>query len=953
MKRLLLGVFMLALFFSSCNKYADDFQALKDQISALQASVTAISTLQQTIATQTATIAALQSSINALPATITSGLAGSFKALADSLAAVGKRVTNISAAVTSIATTGAATKVVVDKLAVDLGAFITAQNGVNADFKQKLIDLQTKLNLAATSQQVQDAQTAIVNLINQQVIALTKAQKASSDSIVHLLTAKILAGDQSTQQALDAYKQWANGLNATNVATLQTIVDKLIAAKTTEDYTKAAVDALTANLALANGKLDILLKSNAMINEDVTIRNHADLIYWSNKIAQQGVIVNGNVSVNTKDITTVADIALLKTTLNNIVAVIGVNPQTVSNIDGWWSWTMWDPISGPIWGTITLDPTPGAPHWVLIVSAKAADVEINNLVFVVGDYTVLLNDVKDEAITTVGGTFKYDYPGMYVSYVTTVGQNLILVDQSVHASPNGTGTINFPNVSVGAFIGDGTPAVPVDGTVTWNSTGTTSIVFGLPADADNTVAGDGQIHWLTANSATSITLGTVAYTAAGIEIDAAVATSILLPAATTSAGPVTIASGTGPLLGTATLVNLSGLQTSGPLTAWVAAACDVQLPVWNSAVAVNIRGDQVLTIPMWQGAAGSTLNAPETLDLTLASYKWLSFNYGGTIPEGSAGTGANPYLKVIQKLTLGHATERVDLSPYTTLTTAIINGASDGDVTKWRTINNNDPTNTALPTAFGVATPGVYSLGNGTTTGNFNLVHLWLTGIMNTVNIGTLPKLTDVSSAGIINSFYLDNAVTLATLTLNHMEFEGSTLGNGGPGSYLSITNNPILASLTTPNLNKLQVLNLVGNSNVAKTTGLSTLNLTGYTLLANAAAMAIDIQIHGNLLSGSGTAPIAQTGTLPYKEATLTCAQLMGLKPYVHAYNTTYGPAGFASLMIDIDLCPTAAMSTIPGLNNTFLLAPAAGIVPAVWSVLDGVAGITTDKEMQLLGTM
>ncbi len=931
MKRLLMGVFVFALIFSSCNKYADDFQALKDQISALAAQVKGVSDLQTTIASQTATIAALQTSINTLSTTV-GGLGTKMTALSDSLTAVGKRVTYISNSVASIVATGNATKAMVTDVQTNLNNFIAAQNIVNADFKAKLIALQNKLDLAATSAEVQAAQSAIVSLINSQVLALTKAQKASADSIVNVLTTRIQLGDAATQQAITDFKNWVDGINTTNLGKLNQILTDLATANSTADETKLVVDGLAAEMAIAQGKLDILLKSNAMINEDVTIRNHADLIYWANKITQTGVIVNGNVSVNTQDLTTVADLALLKLTLNNIIAVIGVNPASVAIIDGWWT------LFG-VYGTLT--PIAGAPHWVYIQSAKAADVEINNLVFVIGDYTVLLNDVKDEAITTVGGTFKYDYPGNYMSNVTTVGNNLILVDQSVHAVANGTGTINLPNVNVGAFVGDGTPAVPVNGTVTWNSTATTSIILGLGTDADATEAGDGQIHWLTANSATSVKLGTVAYTAAGIDIDALVLLTADLSAATSSAGVVNIHSGVDATHGTATLVNLSGLLTSGSIQAWVAATCDVQLPVWNSAVAVDIRGDQVLTIPSWQGAAGSTLNAPETLDLTLASYKWLSFTSGGTIP-----TGAN--LIAITKLTLGHATERVELTPYTTLITAIINGASDietGTVTMWKSINAN---NTGIvPIPFGVATPGVYS------TGNAVLKYLTLTGIMNTVDISTLPKLTDVSTSGIINSFRLNNAVTLAALTLNHTNFEGTSLGNGGPGSFLTITNNPILASLTTPYLNKLQALYLVDNSNVAKTTGLSTLTLTGYTATANAAAMAIDIQIHGNLLAGSGTAPIAQTGTLPYKEATLTCAALMGLKPYVHLYQTTYGAAAFASMMVDIDLCPTAAMSTIAGLNAIFQLAPAAGTVPAVWSVLDGVAGITTDKEMQLLGTL
>ena len=922
MKRLLMGVFVFALIFSSCNKYADDFQALKDQISALAAQVKGVSDLQTTIASQTATIAALQTSINTLSTTV-GGLGTKMTALSDSLTAVGKRVTYISNSVASIVATGNATKAMVTDVQTNLNNFIAAQNIVNADFKAKLIALQNKLDLAATSAEVQAAQSAIVSLINSQVIALTTAQKASADSIVNVLTTRIQLGDGATQQAITEFKNWVDGINTINLGKLNQILTDLATANSTADETKLVVDGLAAEMALAQGKLDILLKSNAMINEDVTIRNHADLIYWANKITQTGVIVNGNVSVNTQDLTTVADLALLKLTLNNIIAVIGVNPASVAIIDGWWT------LFG-VYGTLT--PIAGAPHWVYIQSAKAADVEINNLVFVIGDYTVLLNDVKDEAITTVGGTFKYDYPGNYMSNVTTVGNNLILVDQSVHAVANGTGTINLPNVNVGAFVGDGTPAVPVNGTVTWNSTATTSIILGLGTDADATEAGDGQIHWLTANSATSVKLGTVAYTAAGIDIDALVLLTADLSAATSSAGVVNIHSGVDATHGTATLVNLSGLLTSGSIQAWVAATCDVQLPVWNSAVAVDIRGDQVLTIPMWKGLSGSTLNAPETQTLTLDSYEWLSASAASTIPSA-----AN--LLVIKNLKLGGAVETVNIAPYTTLITVDITGITLGDNTHWADINGGS-TGLAIATD---AKPGVRS------TGNALLTTVKLGGLMNTVNLSTMPLLVNVTTWGIINSTTLNaigtTAPGLTALTLAHANFQGIT-GFGGPGSDLVVTNNTKLASLTTTGLNKMQ--SFIVHDNAL----LSTLTLSSYQDVINSIALLVDLQVYNNNLSGTFTPALAPFGTTPYQEATITCATLSVLKDYVHKLKVAYGdvPATFASFRVDVDDvdAATAGKQTLgTAMDANKLVSTIIGAYPAVRTAATAIAN---DAQMQLI---
>ena len=45
MKKLFLGVMMVALIITSCNKYANDFQALKDQIAALATQVTGVTNI--------------------------------------------------------------------------------------------------------------------------------------------------------------------------------------------------------------------------------------------------------------------------------------------------------------------------------------------------------------------------------------------------------------------------------------------------------------------------------------------------------------------------------------------------------------------------------------------------------------------------------------------------------------------------------------------------------------------------------------------------------------------------------------------------------------------------------------------------------------------------------------------------------------------------------------------
>ncbi len=908
MKRLLLGVFVFALIFSSCNKYADDFQALKDQISALAAQVKSVSDLQTTIASQTATIAALQTSINTLSTTV-GGLGTKMTALSDSLTNVGKRVTYISNSIASIVATGTATKAMVTDVQTNLNAFIAAQNIVNADFKAKLIALQAKLDLAASKADVQAAQGEIVTLINSQVIALTKAQKASADSIVHLLTAKIAEGDAATQTALDNFKTWVNNLNNANIATLNQILSDLATAQTTADATNTVVDGLAAEMAIAQAKLDLLLQSNAMINEDVTIKTHADVLYWAGKIVQWAII-NGNVSVNTKYIPA-TDMVALNKILNNIGAVIGLNPASVGTIEGWW----WGD------GDISLVPVPGAPHWVIISSALAADkVEANNLVSVIGDYTIEGFDVKDEALTSVGGTVTLNYPYGYTALkLASVGGDLRLVNQP---TLNNTGIINLPNVAIGGLVGNHVGAPALSNTTSWNSTGTTSIVLGL--------ATGGQINNLTANYATTIELKTIDYVAHGLAITAPVATDLFLKTAKTVAGGVVNINA--PL---ATNVDLSALVTTSnnvtivakPL---VADVNQVKLNAFNSNVNVTITGPQTLRFQAWQGTAANALLISSTVKtLTMDVYQWLSVTAGSTIPSG-----AN--LPVVADLTLGAVRQSVDISRFVTLVTANITGALDptlaADHFATLTLNGG---------------PGVTS---GTAAPKNTLLKtLTLVGPMNIVNVNTTVALTAVNTSGVINTFTLNDADALLALQLDHTYFQGAT-GYGGTGSDLTITNNLLLASLKTTAVNKLNTLKIAGNA------ALASLDLSSYTLPVTTTGFTVSIEVYNNNLSGSFSPALAEFGTTPYKEALIYCTTLQGLRNYVAILNAVPG-ANYSTFRVDVDKTtlindPLAALAP----NPAYAVGAVSTLSNLMYnnnvtsSVIDAVTGISNNAEFQLL---
>jgi|GEM_PF-6990388 len=1014
MKKIILGVMMVALIITSCNKYANDFQALKDQIAALATQVTGVTTLETTIASQTATIAALQTAINALPTA--SAQAAQFASISAALSTIQGNINTISGVLNSVATTGTANATALATLQTTLNGVVTAKTQADAALNAALATMQTALQnaiaagtttnasnitaaqtailakitassmatdanvneqitaaqnalqtvinsgLSATNAnvntQVSAAQAALTSLINTQLAAVqasltasiaagTSATNAHTDADIATLTSVLNAGLVGVNGNIGALSTQVTNAQAailalitsssaninSNLAAAQLALSNLVSssATATQNSINGTIGALQTaltilinagnastiaqiqatqlaiiggapspaltinglNLALGQAQAEILLLLNsaAMFNGDVTIQSDADVTYFLGKINQMG-IVNGNVSVNTKNVTNITG---LNTILGNIGAVIGVNAST-------YSITVTDVL---FWvSDVVLNTVPGAGHWVWIADKAGDNLKMNNLTSVRGDYTVMGADIADLALATVGGTVTLNYPGKYEAILLSqVGGNLILVDQP----SNATTTINFPIVTVDAahFVGNGlpggylAPTVPTTTTVAFNSTATTSINFGLATGA--------QINTLTADYATNIVIGTLGINAGGLTIVAPVATWVTL-AATSSAGVVTIATGTSALTGTATTVDLSKLVTSGPLTVWAAPTANVKLDAFNSTSSVDLEGPLTVTIPVWLGQPGASLNSPMTQTLTLPMYRWWSVTAPLTIPSG-----AN--LAALKYLTLGNVLENVDLGAYSlTLLTANVTGAAFGDATKWATLTTH--------------APGV------TTLGDAHLTSLTLGGMMNTVNLTSLPLLTSFTTSGVINTLILDNAAIITGLNLGHSAFVGA-VGFGGPGSDLWITNNAKLTSVTS-STDWMHTLKITGN------TVLAHFNLSSYVTDIFSGSVQIWIDAPATMGSYTASVPPISAGN-PGIQAIIKSDDIMTLKHYL------------TNVINDIHITPTIFTINI-GVPVSTTLTTVMTADAAVWSTLYSytnlVTGgpITTPDELSLV---
>jgi len=798
MKKLFLGAIAFALIVTSCNKYANDFQALKDQISALSLQVAGVAALQAGIDQTKSKIDALSGVLDGKLATITTNIGA------------------IQNALNSLATNGA-TAASVLALKVQLEGIIAAKATSDAALDLKIAAITTKVNAAATSAELAAAQTELLTAIANSIVVTDAKVDAAKAAIL----VAIAAGNDNVLSQISGLQAIVVAANETNAAQLASIVASLAA----DGPLQSSVDGLTAALAAAQHDLAILLASAAMYNDNVTIYTDFDVDFFLGKINQIGII-NGNLTVNT-DAISGGRLADLNKILNAVIAIIGNNAATYVISAG---------HSHHHNNNFTISVVNGAPHSVTIESAEGDAIEAHLLKSVVGDYTVTGADIADIAIDNVGGNLTYEYSGDYESTsLTTVGGNLSLVD----ADKN----ISFPNVVVTGFVDDNNG--PANTSVEFSAVNTLSIHFGL-------ATGHGQINTLTSAHATSITLGTVAYTA-NTAIFAPEALTIDLSAAKSTTGSLTIASGGSETTGTATTVDLSGIEDGahGAITVWAAEDADVKLDMFNSDVAVSIRGVANVTIPAWEGNPGSNLNVPETTTLTLASYRWWSNTAIATIPTTAE-------LNSIETLTLGNALETVHIDEYPTLVKAVITGATIGDDTKWATISAGS----------GANVPGVH------TDGNANLDWLQVGGLMNTVDAENLPRLHAFATSGVINTVILDNADSIVSLGLGHNAFVGAT-GFGGPGSNLWIKNNLRLASLTT-STDWLLSLQITGNA------ALASFDLSSYTTQLSAATL-VAIDIDAPAASYVYVDGIAPTGAgNPGVQAIIKSNDLMTLKPYL-----------------------------------------------------------------------
>jgi hypothetical protein len=264
LKRAGVILMVVAIFASSCNKYADDFKQLNTKLDALAATVAGVTQLSADNAALKAQITALQTAVAALPTT------ANITALSTGLAGVGTKIDAITTALANLATAGTASKAVIDGLKTDLAALATKVAADNAAMKLQLDALGTS----------NTDQTTKLNAL--------------------------IASNDLLKVQLDAA-----------VVTLGQVKDAQSAAAT-----QLAVDALKLQLQAAQASLDKLLANSNMFTGAIHIYSDTEVAFYLPVIGawNGGGMVNGGVDINTTAITNYTD---LKKITDNILAVLG------------------------------------------------------------------------------------------------------------------------------------------------------------------------------------------------------------------------------------------------------------------------------------------------------------------------------------------------------------------------------------------------------------------------------------------------------------------------------------------------------------------------------------------------------------------------------------------------------------------------------------------------------
>lgn len=507
---------LLAIFATSCNKYADDFDQINTKLDALATSVAGVAQLTSDMSALKSQVTALQGVVATLPTKAQTD--ASFLALTTSLGVISGKIDAITTTLGTIASTGTATKGVVDQLKLDLAALALKVTNDNATMTTALNGLALdNVTMKANLQTIITANTALANQIT-----------AVQDQITALVD--------------------ATGTSATAVT----------------------IKGLQLMLEAQKISLDQLLANSNMYNGPVNITSDAEVAFWLPKIGvwKDGGMVNGTLNINSTAITSLAD---LKTITDNLLAVIG----------GLGSDFTLTTKAGQMLTFAKLASTTGSVTVTTAAAGAADQVSFPALVSVGEDYAVTGKDIDDAVLATVTGNVTLTYDGGYSQPALATAANVILADYKTSAVTGniavGTLTVDLSGLTaVTTSVHTATNAGLSKGYLAGDAIGAAAnTVSFLSATSVNLGAG-AKIVSASANAANTVTLGytgTDLLPLASLTVSATKAASVVTANVNTLTGALAI---TGSATSSVSLPNLVTVGTTTAITAVTLSAPNVE-----------------------------------------------------------------------------------------------------------------------------------------------------------------------------------------------------------------------------------------------------------------------------------------------------------------------------------------------------------------------------------------
>jgi len=726
---------LLAIFASSCNKYADDFTQINTKLDALATQVAGVTTLTTDISALKSQVTALQTSIAALPSA--TAQTAQFAAVTTALTAMDAKITALTTTLNTVAATGTATKAVVDGLKTDLAALAATVAANNTAAIASATAAMAKLTTNETAVAAIKTQLTAMGVADAalaaDVMAIKTGVAANMTAIAANATALTAQAAQLTAMATQLTDN-NTAINANNAAiaanltaiaanstSLANIATSLAALATTtagsDAATAAAIAALQVSVTAQKTSLDQILANTSMYTGAVSIITDTDVDFFMLKLAQMNII-NGGLTVNPTLITKTLDLA---TILAKITAVVGGN-------------------------TVTL------------TAVAAKPIVLNNLSSISGTLTVAGGDLISQAavdiskLSTVSGNFTYSLDGaISLPMLSSVGGNLTINSYiKTGTTILGTTSINLPLCNVVgtvALVGPGAP----------NLNDATSLV--MPATG---------LASITATSATTVKVVNTAKVAAGFFVTAKSGAAVDLTGVTEALGSLTIGTG-GVTVGAVNLSTLAKVAAASTVTVNNSSSGTVDLTAFNANVAVVLVGTKTVSMPAWVGGAASALTATSAETVTLAVHTWV---WAGA-----------PSLTAVKTLTVGAVNAAMSTTVYGNLETLNVTGKTaatwadlNGSIThaggklKSITVGGNFKaaafTDNAAEVITSVTTSGVINSFGLVDADKLTSLTLGHTGYTSAVD-GTPGALLSVTNCDLITSVTATNLDKVYSLTLS------------------------------------------------------------------------------------------------------------------------------------------------------------------------------------------